>query len=486
MKTSVDKIDKVSYIHQDVLHITNIVDKNVYRTILAHIYVFILLNKIQTLILIFIFEVAVANTEDYPSHEENVGKDYPSDKVTVGNYSSGSQFISLDLGKKTGIPEEPGDPKIESVKGDCLLLKWASPQNALETKVKGYIIETWDNKTELWTLHTNTTENATKLCDVIGKESKLRVRAFNDKGTSLPSKNVFVGEFGPWIQVNSELLDIQDIITQSVGVIQSGSCSSPEFLECRTIDTHQDYLDVGQTVVCDVDKGFICRDSEQSSVCNSTIKDKCSCYVYEVRVGCAKSEDFLMSEEKGGDHPDIELEHEVYFDENAEDNTLENGTLAPSVLHRGGPDIEVEHEVYYDENYDENVAEFSSDVKGNEVEGDISVEHEVYFDDGSGNETQEFLKDETSNPISERLIYLHMTFIQIQRLRAESYAVVGQVINVPIDVNIMVQHLLRNLDDDQAFNENIEKRLNHKSIYLSGEVRKRVVRALLEYLQESW
>ncbi|GBO30085.1 hypothetical protein AVEN_48749-1 [Araneus ventricosus] len=81
-----------------------------------------------------------------------------------------------------------------------------------------------------------------------------------------------------------------------------------------------------------------------------------------------------------------------------------------------------------------------------------------------------------NNPISESLISLRLAFIPIRRLRAESYAVVGQVINVPIDVNIMVQHLLRNLDDDQAFNENIEKRLNHKSIYLSGEVRKRVVR----------
>ncbi|GBO10472.1 hypothetical protein AVEN_74833-1, partial [Araneus ventricosus] len=93
------------------------------------------------------------------------------------------------------VPRKPGDPKIAGVKGDCLLLKWRRPQNARKTQVKGYIIETWDNEKQSWTQHTKTTKNVATLCDVIGKESQLRVRAFNDKGISMPSKKVFVGEF---------------------------------------------------------------------------------------------------------------------------------------------------------------------------------------------------------------------------------------------------------------------------------------------------
>ncbi|GBM47729.1 hypothetical protein AVEN_59572-1 [Araneus ventricosus] len=85
---------------------------------------------------------------------------------------------------------------------------------------------------------------------------------------------------------------------------------------------------------------------------------------------------------------------------------------------------------------------------------------------------------------SKRLICLRLPFVQIRRLRAEGYAVVEQVINVPVDVNTMVQHLTRNLDDNKEYNVIIEKRLIHKAIYLRGVVRKRVVRAWLEYLKK--
>ncbi|GBN12243.1 hypothetical protein AVEN_262780-1 [Araneus ventricosus] len=51
-------------------------------------------------------------------------------------------------------------------------------------------------------------------------------------------------------------------------------------------------------------------------------------------------------------------------------------------------------------------------------------------------------------PISELLISPRLPFIQIRRLRAEGYAVLGQVINVPVDDNTLVQHFPRNLDDD--------------------------------------
>jgi hypothetical protein len=60
------------------------------------------------------------------------------------------------------------------------------------------------------------------------------------------------------------------------------------------------------------------------------------------------------------------------------------------------------------------------------------------------------------DPISERLISPKLPFIQIRRLRHEgSYGTVGQVINVPVDVNNMARQLPRRLDDDYALNGNI-------------------------------
>jgi hypothetical protein len=62
--------------------------------------------------------------------------------------------------------------------------------------------------------------------------------------------------------------------------------------------------------------------------------------------------------------------------------------------------------------------------------------------------------------------------MQIRRLRHEgSYGIVGQVINVPVNLNSMVCPFQRQLDDDYAFNVNIKKNLFHKSVYLHGFVR---------------
>jgi hypothetical protein len=58
----------------------------------------------------------------------------------------------------------------------------------------------------------------------------------------------------------------------------------------------------------------------------------------------------------------------------------------------------------------------------------------------------------------------------------------GQVINVPVDVNTMVTSLPRQLDDDHAFNVNIKRQLVHKSTYLSGFVKKSVVKVWLRFL----
>lgn len=64
-----------------------------------------------------------------------------------------------------------------------------------------------------------------------------------------------------------------------------------------------------------------------------------------------------------------------------------------------------------------------------------------------------------------------------------SYGIIGQVINVPVDVDQMVKELPRQLDDDRAFNVSIKKHMIHKSSYLSGFVKKETVKAWLQHLQ---
>lgn len=66
-----------------------------------------------------------------------------------------------------------------------------------------------------------------------------------------------------------------------------------------------------------------------------------------------------------------------------------------------------------------------------------------------------------------------------------SYGIIGQIINVPVDVDQMVKDLPRQLDEDRAFNVSIKKHLIHKSSYLSGFVKKQNVRVWLQYLQET-
>nr|XP_029713677.1 uncharacterized protein LOC109418586 [Aedes albopictus] len=88
------------------------------------------------------------------------------------------------------------------------------------------------------------------------------------------------------------------------------------------------------------------------------------------------------------------------------------------------------------------------------------------------------------DPISERFISPRLPFMQIRRLRfaAGSYGIIGQVINVPVDVDQMVKELPRQLDDDRAINVCIKKHLVHKTSYLSGWVKKATIRAWLQYL----
>ena len=89
------------------------------------------------------------------------------------------------------------------------------------------------------------------------------------------------------------------------------------------------------------------------------------------------------------------------------------------------------------------------------------------------------------DPITERLSSPRLPYMQIRRLRwAGSYGIVGQVINVPIDVDTTVRCLPRSLDNDEAFNVNLKKNIVHKSSYISGFVKKSTVEAWLRYLIE--
>ena len=72
--------------------------------------------------------------------------------------------------------------------------------------------------------------------------------------------------------------------------------------------------------------------------------------------------------------------------------------------------------------------------------------------------------------------------MQIRRLRFDGcYGIVGQVINVPVDVNTMVKSLPRSLDDDQAFNVHLKKNIVNRSSHLSGFVKKSSVQAWLRF-----
>lgn len=57
------------------------------------------------------------------------------------------------------------------------------------------------------------------------------------------------------------------------------------------------------------------------------------------------------------------------------------------------------------------------------------------------------------DPISERLISPRLPFMQIRRLRNDfGIGIIGQVINVPVNVEEMVLSLPRQLDNDFAIN----------------------------------
>jgi hypothetical protein len=56
------------------------------------------------------------------------------------------------------------------------------------------------------------------------------------------------------------------------------------------------------------------------------------------------------------------------------------------------------------------------------------------------------------------------------------------LINIPVDVNIMVTLLPRELDDDYSFNVHIKRNLIHKSTYLIEIEKKDKIKHWLNYL----
>ncbi|GFX81147.1 serine--tRNA ligase [Trichonephila clavipes] len=97
------------------------------------------------------------------------------------------------------------------------------------------------------------------------------------------------------------------------------------------------------------------------------------------------------------------------------------------------------------------------------------------------------LKNFPLDLVTERLISPRIPFMQIRRLRhvLGQFGIYGQVINVPIEVNTMVNSLPRNIDDDHSITVHIKRKKIHKSNYLCGIVNKRKIKAWLQHLKDS-
>lgn len=86
--------------------------------------------------------------------------------------------------------------------------------------------------------------------------------------------------------------------------------------------------------------------------------------------------------------------------------------------------------------------------------------------------------------VSERLVSPRIPFMQIRRLRHVhgQYGIYGQVINVPVEVNTMVNKLPRNINDDHCIYVHIKRKKIHKSSFLHGLINKRIIKKWLQYL----
>jgi hypothetical protein len=62
------------------------------------------------------------------------------------------------------------------------------------------------------------------------------------------------------------------------------------------------------------------------------------------------------------------------------------------------------------------------------------------------------------------------------------YDIVGQVINVPVDMNNMVTILQRKVNDNYSFNGHLKGNVILKCTYLQGCIKKATVKRWLEYI----
>lgn len=89
--------------------------------------------------------------------------------------------------------------------------------------------------------------------------------------------------------------------------------------------------------------------------------------------------------------------------------------------------------------------------------------------------------------VTERFISPRIPFMQIRRLRTGygQFGIIGQVINVPVSVNTMINKLPRNVDDYHCIDVHFKRKKLHKSSFVMGLVKKGVIKSWLRYLVET-
>ncbi|GFT89712.1 helitron_like_N domain-containing protein [Trichonephila clavipes] len=97
------------------------------------------------------------------------------------------------------------------------------------------------------------------------------------------------------------------------------------------------------------------------------------------------------------------------------------------------------------------------------------------------------LKNFPLDLVTERLISPRIPFMQIRRLRhvLGQFGIYGQVINVPIEVNTMVNSLPRNIDDDHSITVHIKRKKYTNQLSLWYSQQKKNKKAWLQHLKDS-
>lgn len=88
-------------------------------------------------------------------------------------------------------------------------------------------------------------------------------------------------------------------------------------------------------------------------------------------------------------------------------------------------------------------------------------------------------------PLEERLISLRIPFMQIRELpRGRQYSVKGNVVNVPVDIQPIVNALPRPFDENITVAVKLKKKLSYKSCAFTENVRPFCVLAALHWLKK--